>query len=869
MLGKHKATRTRKNLPNQPKDARSTNRKPGSYVDDNVVWNGYEMSFSIGNDTEYPRWYRITIANLRPQEYALQFEVDGDYKDPTQLIEMAPREQGNGLLVLQHPTELNEPREFEIILTEFKTRDENGPRDILGKEKFEWVPIPKADDIRVEVKPRRAPIRPWRKEGRLEMVVSNRGFFPVTAELELKPRDANKKTLEQLEPIQISITEPLEPFQEEIISLTVPLETLPKKEPIRMEAVGTATIRGPEEPMSVSSKRTADLTYVPFLRAFVPDWPLLGLGLILITWLLFGLPPFYKKEPRVIVWFEGHHPGELPAGVNFGDLDVKFKIPNTTIKPFVPEEGKLKKIGDKQRAEYVSYNGVVPSPFRFTAPARSLQADGDPVVPKKGVQSKLFDYDFKSPLYYEYNRSYDEKSDNNGLGNADIQNYQLNYNGFVQGRLIVYIPKRTKDTTDVTVDLSGLMLQGSGTVRIEPYLDGSLAKDVQPKEIKFTNGQLAEKEVVFKLPLSEVSKFSYKIPGAKPEMSDPIEVKPGQSAAKTPKQVIAPPPPPKDTGSISVNLLPVGEGNESKNFLVSLSDGASTSVSYNQGTFTPNPVIFSNIPVGSYKVSIDGKSENVKVEKDKQSTSTLSVNIASMALGSITVLLIRDANTEPPFKSGTLKVILSNGQSKVVKYDKEGNFSPETVTFEKLKPDNYSVRHSLPPTVKVPAALDQEVSLQVNLPRQTAERPPLHPDVRDALAALRVPAGEGTKFDSDLKVEDIISLKDHSRIKLSLKSNKPCLVQIYAIYSDGSVEPRCYVSEDGEPNFADEGTSQSWKISSNPTPPDSLNLQKVSRVILIATKENLGNVDLLGALRNGSLKSFYIVQIWQKSPQTQ
>jgi hypothetical protein len=302
-------------------------------IDDQAFWSGKDFQFAINNKGTFPRFYRVVVTNLSADtDYAL-FSQYGKL-DPNTLIEVEPGGGYEISLVLGGDAEHepDSPRQFQIYVQQFATRDESDAPKTLFDRMLKWIPKPDERSLYLTTAQEEIKVRPWKRRIQFDASLVNRSFLPVTADIRALPSDEGKAA--GLEGASEKLREPVPAQTEQPVLVDVSLDR-PLKQPVVLSVDAAVEIPDMGVTQTVPA-RTVRIVPVPLLRAW-QDWLVLAGVLFLLVWALFGMPPVVHPTATLTIYFEGplpanFDPAKAMAVVVKAVDDVGATIPDTTVR---------------------------------------------------------------------------------------------------------------------------------------------------------------------------------------------------------------------------------------------------------------------------------------------------------------------------------------------------------------------------------------------------------------------------------------------------------------------------------------------------------------------------------------------------------
>jgi len=294
-----------------------------------VVWEGHDIRVPLTNPTETPRWFRITVTDLSPHEYEVSSPEFGVLQ-PDDMVRLDPG-QGAEFSVYLRGDGANaqaEAQVFYVYVTAFVRASEDSQKSVVRRNRYEWVPAPKAEDIALTLDPELVKLRPWREDAELQAQFTNHTDFPVRATLTLERQDFDGKALDDAPEI-IEIPDPVAPHHRVWWNCTLP-KMGKAGDPFAVQASADVSVAGRQGELAhfekIPAAQPVDVEWVPFLTVW-KDWLILLVTIVGFIWLIWGFPIWWVKPVvRVTLVFpDVAEEGEFPPEVTPRDIKVTLQ----------------------------------------------------------------------------------------------------------------------------------------------------------------------------------------------------------------------------------------------------------------------------------------------------------------------------------------------------------------------------------------------------------------------------------------------------------------------------------------------------------------------------------------------------------------
>lgn len=289
-------------------------------TDRDLVWAGKTETIHIGNPEPIAYRFDLTVTDLNPGLYLRRPPLGGVPQREGGIL-LQPGEEASFEVVFVPPPlgEKLKTRTFSFVLTCFDPRRAGDPGRIVQELPLRWVTLPTEADLQISAVPPAVVIRPWRREARFAVHYSNKSFLPSTVGMTIV-RAPTKDVLGR-EPETVGT------IQQSLAARTPGVWQCVLPPPTRRGSY-YALVRGAAQAAeSVSTPlvlaRPIPVRYVPWLR-MGRDWAALIGVLLLLFWLIWGIP--VRKTPivRVGLTFAGLDAGQMPPDSQLKDLSAQM-----------------------------------------------------------------------------------------------------------------------------------------------------------------------------------------------------------------------------------------------------------------------------------------------------------------------------------------------------------------------------------------------------------------------------------------------------------------------------------------------------------------------------------------------------------------
>ena len=321
-------------------------------TDRDLVWAGKTETIHIGNPEPIAYRFDLTVTDLNPGFYLRRPPVGGVPQREGGIL-LQPGEEASFEVVFVPPPlgETAKTHTFSFVLTCFDPRRAGDPGRIVQELPLRWVMLPTENDLQISAVPPLVVLRPWRREARFALHYSNKSFLPSTVGMTIL-RGLTKDALGR-EPETVGT------IQQSLAARTPGVWQCVLPPPVRRGSY-YATVRGGAQAAdSVSTPlalpRPIVVRYIPWLR-LGRDWAALIGVLLLLLWLVWGIP--VRKTPIVRV------------GLAFAGLDARQMPPDSQLKDLTAQMVLLDERGHDLEGQPPATGVVTNGAFEFSGPTR-------------------------------------------------------------------------------------------------------------------------------------------------------------------------------------------------------------------------------------------------------------------------------------------------------------------------------------------------------------------------------------------------------------------------------------------------------------------------------------------------------------------
>lgn len=344
--------------PGQRLSSADTEETPGSKQDRiterDLVWPGRVETIHISNPEPIMYRFDLTVTDLNPAFY-LRRQPKGGLPQREGGILLQPGEEASFDVAFVPPPagEKMKTRTFSFVLTAFDPRRSSEPGEIVQDLPLCWVALPSESDLQISAVPPVVVTRPWRREARFAVQFANKSFLPPLVSLTIlraPTKDALQKDAETVGTIQQSLAARTPGVWQCLLP------------PPPRRASYYATISGSAQAAEEINTplvlpRPVLIRYIPWLR-LGRDWAVLIGSLLLLFWLVWGIPVRKTPVVRASVAFAGLNAGQMPADSQLKDLSAQMIL--------------LDERGHDLEGQQPIPGAVINKAFEFSGPTRTF-----------------------------------------------------------------------------------------------------------------------------------------------------------------------------------------------------------------------------------------------------------------------------------------------------------------------------------------------------------------------------------------------------------------------------------------------------------------------------------------------------------------
>jgi len=310
--------------PGQRISSADSEETPGSkqerITERDLVWPGRVETIHISNPEPIMYRFDLTVTDLNPAFY-LRRQPKGGLPQREGGILLQPGEEASFDVAFVPPPagDKMKTRTFSFVLTAFDPRRSSEPGEIVQDLPLRWVALPSESDLQISAVPPVVVTRPWRREARFAVQFANKSFLPPLVGLTIlraPTKDALQKDAETVGTIQQSLAARTPGVWQCLLP------------PPSRRASYYATISGSAQTAEeintpLALPRPVLIRYIPWLR-LGRDWAVLIGSLLLLFWLVWGIPVRKTPVVRASVAFAGLGQGQMPADSQLKDLSAQM-----------------------------------------------------------------------------------------------------------------------------------------------------------------------------------------------------------------------------------------------------------------------------------------------------------------------------------------------------------------------------------------------------------------------------------------------------------------------------------------------------------------------------------------------------------------
>lgn len=357
-------------------------------TDRDLVWPGKTETIQISNPESVALRFDLTVTDLDGAFYIRRPATGGTPQREGGVL-LQPDEEASFEVVFVPPPGGVKTRSktFSFVLTCFDPRRSADPGEIVQDLPLRWVALPSPTDFQILAVPPFIVTRPWRREARFAVKLTNKSFLPPAVGLSIL-RAPTKDALDRGGETVGTVEQALSARTAGIWQMTLPPP--PQRGSYYAAVRGTAqTADAHSVPLALP--RPVVVRYQPWLR-MGRDWLFLLGVLLLLFWLAWGIPVHKTPIVRVSLAFAGLDKGQVPTDSRLEDLTALLILTDERghdLEGQTPLPGVV--LGDAFEfkapprwygyrwmfGDHIGWNGFsrVPQHFRITlAPAESEKA---------------------------------------------------------------------------------------------------------------------------------------------------------------------------------------------------------------------------------------------------------------------------------------------------------------------------------------------------------------------------------------------------------------------------------------------------------------------------------------------------------------
>jgi len=289
-------------------------------TDRDLVWPGKVENIQISNPEPIAYRFDLTVTDLNPAFYIRRPPVGGVPQREGGVL-LQPGDEASFEVVFVPPPagEKLRTRTFGFVLTCFDPRRSGDPGEIVQDMPLRWVGLPTETDLQIAAVPPVIVTRPWRREARFAVNLTNKSFLPPNVGMTIlraPTKDALTREAETVGDIQ------------QALAARTPGVWQCLLPPAARSGSYYATVRGQAQAAGgvstpLALPRPVLVRYVPWLR-MGRDWALLLGTLMFLFWLVWGFPVRKTPVVRVSLNFGGLPAGQAPADSQLKDLSAQM-----------------------------------------------------------------------------------------------------------------------------------------------------------------------------------------------------------------------------------------------------------------------------------------------------------------------------------------------------------------------------------------------------------------------------------------------------------------------------------------------------------------------------------------------------------------
>lgn len=328
--------------------------KQGQLTERDLVWPGRVETIHISNPEPIMYRFDLTVTDLNPAFYLRRQPKGGTPQREGGILLQPGGEASFDVAFVPPPAgEKRRTQTFSFVLTAFDPRRSAEPGEIVQDLPLRWVALPSESDLQISAVPPVVVTRPWRREARFAVQFANKSFLPPLVSMTIlraPTKDALQKDAETVGTIQQSLAARTPGVWQCL------LPPPPRRASYYATVSGSAqTAEETNTPLLLT--RPVLIRYIPWLR-LGRDWAVLIGSLLLLFWLVWGIP--VRKTPlvRASVTFAGLGQGRMPADTQLKDLSAQMVL--------------LDERGHDTEGQQPIPGVVINNAFEFSGPTRTF-----------------------------------------------------------------------------------------------------------------------------------------------------------------------------------------------------------------------------------------------------------------------------------------------------------------------------------------------------------------------------------------------------------------------------------------------------------------------------------------------------------------
>ncbi len=319
-----------------------------------LVWPGKVETIHISNPGPIMYRFDLTVTDLNPAFY-LRRQPQGGVPQREGGILLQPGQEASFEVAFVPPPagDKRKSQTFSFVLTLFDPRRSSESGEIVQDLPLRWVALPSETDLQISAAPPVVVTRPWRREAKFAVQFTNKSFLPPLVSMTIL-RAPTKEALQK-------DAETVGTIEQSLVARTPGVWQCLLPPPARRASYyatisGSAqTAEGISTPLALT--RPVLIRYIPWLR-LGRDWAFLIGSLLLLFWLVWGIPVRKTPVVRATVAFAGLDRGEMPPDTKLSDLSAQMIL--------------LDERGHDLEGQPPIPGVVISDAFEFTGPSRTF-----------------------------------------------------------------------------------------------------------------------------------------------------------------------------------------------------------------------------------------------------------------------------------------------------------------------------------------------------------------------------------------------------------------------------------------------------------------------------------------------------------------